>query len=103
MANNFRGPNFPGGGLVCTLVVQDATLPEKAKPGLEGSLKLWVAARGKKVVHASWMPAPRVRGGERREEGGERREPDRNTVFETTRNTWTTQAEAWNCEASEGC
>lgn len=37
--------------------------------------------------------------GEGREEGGEWREPDGNTLFETTRNTWTTQGEAWNCEA----
>lgn len=43
----------------------ETTVPGKAKPGPEGSLKEW---GGQKVAPASWMPAPRLG---RKEEGGE--------------------------------
>lgn len=42
-------------------VGRETTVPGKAKPGPEGSLKEW---GGQKVAPASWMPAPKARQGE---------------------------------------
>lgn len=70
-------------------------MPEKAKPGPERSLKGWVGVTGKRrLVPAGCQLLRRGEGG--RKVG--KREPEGNMVFETTRNTWTTQAEAWNCQ-----
>lgn len=97
-ANNLPGAELSGSLASLPFVAQEATGPEKAKPGLEVSLKEWGEGGGQKAAPASWVPAPKARGGKGREEGGEGGEADGNTVFETTGNTWTTQTEAWNCE-----